>query len=272
MDLRGKRVLITGASRGIGESLAYACHDAGASVALVARSGGRLSELAEQLAGTAHVADLSDPARVQTLLAEVEDQGGPVDVLVNNAAQIVVAGFTDTPTSELRKVVEVNFLAAAELCAQAIPRMLRRNGGHIVNVSSMAGCMNLPGLVAYSASKAALSHFTSGLRADLRGLPISTTLVELGPVETGMLDETNSYLPTAESFRRWYRTGLIVDTPRGQVANQIVTAVQKGRKHVRLPKRACSFPIITEIPRRVTEFVLTGVPHQAARVEAASHG
>jgi short-subunit dehydrogenase len=75
--------------------------------------------------------------------------------------------------------------------------MLGRGGGHVVNVSSTAGCSALPGLVSYSASKAALSHFTAGLRADLRGLPIGTTLVELGPIPTEMLGHTDDYEPTA---------------------------------------------------------------------------
>ncbi len=114
--------------------------------------------------------------------------------------------------------------------------MLRRGGGHIVNISSLAGCGVMPGLVAYCASKAALSHFTAGLRADLRGLPIGTTLVELGPIPTDMLAGTEDYEPTAEAFRRFYRTRLTVDVPREKVADEVVQAVQKGRRHVRLPK------------------------------------
>jgi short-subunit dehydrogenase len=93
-------------------------------------------------------------------------------------------------------------------------------------------------MVTYSASKAALSHFTSGLRAELRGLPIGTTLVELGPIPTDMLAQTDDYEPTAAAFRRFYRMRLVVDVPRQKVANEVVEVVRKGRKHVRLPKRA----------------------------------
>jgi short-subunit dehydrogenase len=145
--------------------------------------------------------------------------------------------------------------------------MLERGGGHIVNVSSMAGSSTFPGLVVYSASKAAkaaLSHFTAGLRADLRGLPISTTLVELGPIPTDMLAEAESYEPTAKAFQRAYRTRLIVDVPREKVAEEIVAAVQKRRRHVRIPNRAILFPLLSEAPRRATELLLTGLPHQAS--------
>jgi uncharacterized protein len=262
MELRGKRVLITGASRGIGESLSHAFAGAGAAVALVARTKDAIRELAAELWGTAHPADLSDPTQVADLIGHVEDEAGPIDVLVNNAGVGTPAVFADA--SDLRETTQVNYLAPAELCRQAIQRMLGRGGGggHIVNISSLAGCGVLPGMVTYSASKAALAHFTSGLRADLRGLAVGTTLVELGPIPTDMLAQTDDYEPTAAAFRRFYRMRLMVDVPREKVADEVVEAVQKGRKHVRLPKRAALFPMLCEAPRRVTELILSGVPHR----------
>ena len=263
MELRGKRVLITGASRGIGECPAREFAGAGATVALVARTETSIRALAAELGGTAHPADLSDATQVDSLIGDVEDAAGPVDVLVNNAGMGSPAAFTDAPGDDLRRVTEVNYLAAAELCRQAIPRMLRRGGGHIVNTSSIAGCSVVPGLVEYCASKAALSHFTAGLRADFRGLPIGTTLVELGPIPTDMLAETGDYQPMAKSFERFYRMRLLVEVPRERVASEVVAAVRKGRRHVRIPKRALLFPLLSEAPRRAAKLVLTGVPHQA---------
>jgi short-subunit dehydrogenase len=263
MELRGKRVLITGASRGIGESFAHAFAGAGATVALVARTKDAIQSLAGELGGTAHPADLSDSTQVGGLIGQIEDEVGPVDVLVNNAGIGIAAAFVDAGADDLREVTQVNYLAPAELCRQVIPRMLTRGGGHIVNVSSLAGCAVFPGLVGYSASKAALSHFTAGLRADFRGLPIGTTLVELGTIPTDMLAAADDYEPTAKSFRRFYQTHLMVDTPREKVAADVVRAVQKSRRHVRVPKRATLFPMLVEFPRRTAEVVLTGVPHRA---------
>jgi short-subunit dehydrogenase len=262
MQLGSKRVLITGASRGIGEALADKFADAGATVALVARSKDALESLAERLGGTAHAADLSDPAQVADLIGRAEEEAGPVDVLVNNAGIGVACGFTDAADDVLRMTTEVNYLAPAELCRQVIPRMLRRGGGHIVNVSSLAGIGVYPGLVTYSASKAALSHFTAGLRADYRGLPIGTTLVELGPVPTEMLAEADDYPPTAKSFERFYRTRASAAVPREKVAADIVEAVRKGKRHVRHPKRISASAMLVEAPRRFTELLLTGVPHR----------
>jgi short-subunit dehydrogenase len=262
MELHGKRVLITGASRGIGESLARAFTTAGARVALVARSRDSLEPLASALGGTVHPTDLSDPTQVAVLIQRVEDEAGPVDVLINNAGIESTTSFADAPDDELGRVTQVNYLAPAELCRQAIPRMLRRGGGHIVNVSSLAGLMAFPGLTTYAASKAALSHFTAGLRADLRGLPIRTTLVELGTVPTDLLAKADNYEPTAKSFQRAYRLGT-VDTPREKVADEVVKAVLKNRRHVRLPKRSAPMALLVEAPRRAAEIMLTGVPHQA---------
>ncbi len=265
MELRGKRVLITGASRGIGESLAHTFAGAGATVALVARTKDAIGSLAEQLRGTAHPADLSDPTQVATLVSHVEDEAGPIDILVNNAGVGGMnAAFPDTSEENLGYVTQVNYLSPAELCRQVIPRMLGRGGGHIVNISSMASSVVVPGTVTYSASKAALSHFTAGLRVDLRGLPIGTTLVELGPIPTDMLAEIEEYEPSAKAFRRFYQMHLIVDVPRETVADEVVRAVRQGRRHVRIPKRAALFPMLSEAPRRTVELLLNGVP---ARVQ-----
>lgn len=216
-----------------------------------------------RVGGTIHPADLAEVDQVAGLIARVEAEAGPIDVLVNNAGIESTAGFSDAPVDELRRVTEVNYLAPAELCRQVIPRMLERGGGHIVNVSSLADLMVFPGLVTYSASKAALSHFTAGLRADLRGLPIRTTLVQLGPVPTELLAKVDNYPPTAEAFRRAYRLGFACDTPRETVARAVVRAVRKGRRHVRLPKRAVPFAMLVEAPRRLNEMMLVGVAHQA---------
>jgi short-subunit dehydrogenase len=265
VDLQGRRVLVTGASRGIGASLARGFAGAGASVALAARGESALRSLAEEVGGTVHPVDLADPAQVATFLHRVEDEAGPVDVLVNNAGIEITKGIADTSEEELRRLTQVNYLAPAELCRQAIPRMLRRGQGHVVNVSSLSGVAVFPGLVSYAASKAALSHFTAGLRADLKGLPVRTTLVELGPVRTDMLATIDDYEPTGRSFRRMYRLRLLVDAPLDAIAADVVTAVQRGRRHVRLPKRALPFPLLTEAPRRTVELLLTGVPHRPRR-------
>lgn len=263
MELRGKRVLITGASRGIGEALAHRFAAAGATVALVARSADAIEELAADLGGSAHPADLADPAQVATLINHIEDEAGPVDVLVNNAGIDITKSIAAYTHEEVGRIVQVNLTTPMDLCRQAIPRMLHRGRGHIVNISSLSASGLYPGLTAYSATKAGLSHFTAGLRADLKGLPIGTTVVEMAGVPTDMLANVDTYKPTADSFKRGYRLHLVTDTPVETIADDTVEAVRKGRRHVRHPKRAILFPLLSEAPRRMTELILIGVKPRA---------
>ena len=262
MELAGRRVVVTGASRGIGAALAEAFAAAGARVALVARNEAAIKDLADRFGGTAHPTDLSRPEQVEGLIRRIENDGGPVDVLVNNAGISTPGWFPGDSASVVEDTFRVNLLSPVELCRQVIPRMLERGSGHIVNVSSMADSGVFPGIVPYAATKAGLTQFTAGLRADLRGLPVKTTVVELGPVPTDMLDEIESYRPTDDSFRRFYRLQLLVDVPRETVARDVVEAVRKGKRHVRHPTRAAGLPLLSEAPRRFVEFALTGVRHR----------
>jgi short-subunit dehydrogenase len=262
MELRDKRVLITGASRGIGEALAHRFAAAGANVALVARSADAIEKLAADLGGSAHPADLADPEQVATLINHVEDEAGPVDVLVNNAGVDVTKSIVDLTHEEVSRIVQVNLTTPIDLCRQAIPRMLRRGSGHIVNISSLSASGLYPGLAAYSATKAGLSHFTAGLRADLKRLPIGTTVVEMAGVPTDMLANVDTYKPTADAFKRGYRLHLITDTPVDTIANDTVEAVLKNKRHVRHPRRALLFPLLSEAPRRMSEWLIIGVKAQ----------
>src|SRR6476620_1406226 len=118
MELRGKRVLITGASRGIGDALARRFAAVGAHVALVARSADAIEKLAADLGGTAHPADLADTAQVATLINRVEDEAGPIDVLVNNAGIDRADAFWEHSHDDVSRIVQINLTAPMELCRQ----------------------------------------------------------------------------------------------------------------------------------------------------------
>jgi short-subunit dehydrogenase len=158
-----------------------------------------------------------------------------VDVLVNNAGVEVSGALDGLTAQDVDRMLRVNLHAPIELARQALPGLIARGAGHVTNVSSLAGVVAFPGMSAYGASKAGLAHFTAILREDLARTGVGTTLVELGPVTTDMLDGAMSYEPTKASFQRAYDWRLIVDVPRGTVATAVVRGVERGTTNVRLP-------------------------------------
>jgi short-subunit dehydrogenase len=258
VKLAGARVVITGASRGIGASLAEECTSRGARVALVARSAEPLAKLAADLGGDAYPADLSDSAVIEPLVARIEADG-PVDVLVNNAGVDLTGDFTKLPADQIEQLIAINLIAPMLLSRAIIPPMRARGRGHICNIGSMSATNALPGLVPYSTSKAGLSHFTAGLRAELKGSGITTTIAELSTIEGAMVDSLRSHEPTRRAVRRLEQLHLVADMKMDTVVVALADAIEKERKHVRMPARAAVFPIIVEAPRRITEWLLAGV-------------
>lgn len=261
MRLEGRRVLVTGASRGIGAALARGLHAAGAAVALVARGSDALDDVAAAVRGTAYPCDLGDRQQVVGLVDRVVADG-PVDVLVNNAGVSHVGWVGDRTHAELDRVLAVNLVAPVHLTRAVLPHMLDRGGGHVVNVSSMAAVIAPPGLAAYGASKAGLSHFSAGLRADLRDDPITVTLVHLGSVATDLDAQSRSYGPLRVLADR--SRGRDV-TPMPVVVDRIVEAIQHGRPEVRVPASMAPLAGLANLPRRVGAMLFRGAPARQAR-------
>jgi uncharacterized protein len=265
MQLDGTRVLITGASRGIGEAIARRCGQAGASVALAARDTEKLDALALELGERAVVCpiDLSDPAQVDGWIATVEDRiGGPIDILINNAGLDMVGLLTDRTADDVRRIHQVNLLSPIELIRQVLPAMVVRRSGHIVNVSSTAACGGFSGLAMYGSTKAGLTNFTRILRAELRGTNVHTTVVSLGPVPTDMLDAVNEFDPARRAFRRFRRLQLMPNVGRDAVADAVIDAIRAERAHVRLPKRAAIYPAMAELPQHLINALSWRIPNR----------
>src|SRR3954466_7060690 len=247
MQLQGRRVLVTGGSRGIGAELARGLRDRGARPALVARPSPELSAVAAEVGGDAYPCDLSDLGGIEALVERVEADG-PVDVLVNNAGVSHVGWFLDRTPAEIDQVLTVNLLAPVHLCRLLLPRMLERGRGHVVNISSMAGVIAPPGLASYSASKAGLSHFTAGLRADLRDTPLRFTTVHLGSVSTDMDEEARSYGPMRELAAK---SGGRDITAMPVFVAAVLDAIEKDRAEVRVPAVLAPLAMAAELPRKV---------------------
>lgn len=238
MRINQTHVLVTGASRGIGQSLALELASRGARLTLVARGREALEKVAADTDAVPLPADLGDPSHLAGLVARAErEAGAPVDVVVSNAGVGSGGRFEEMSPEELRSLWDVNVAAGAELARQALPGMLSRRRGRLVFVSSLSASVALPGLAAYSASKAAVSQLADGLRAELAGTGVGTTLVELGPVVTDMYDAAHAHAPTAAAFDRARRLGLLKDLDPAGVASSVVNAIERDRDSVVLPRR-----------------------------------
>lgn len=258
MRLQGRRLLLTGASRGIGAALADGFAARGAELALVARPSAQLDAVATRTGGTAYGCDLSDLAALPDLLERV----GPVDVLVNNAGVSGVGWFVDRTLEEIDQVVTLNLLAPMHLCRLVLPGMIERGRGQVVNLSSMAAVFAPPGLVSYSASKAGLSHFTAGLRADLRDDPITFTTVTLASVSTDMDDEARSYGPLRLLAENSKGRDL---TPMQVLVDAVVAAVEQDKPEVRVPRAMAPLAAMTNAPRKVGRLVFKRAPAKELR-------
>jgi short-subunit dehydrogenase len=147
--------------------------------------------------------------------------------------------------------------------------MIARGRGHLVMMSSLAGAGTFPGIAVYAGTKAYVTHMSEGIRLELKGLPVGLTVVEPGLVRpTDMADSVTSYGPTAASFARFNRLGLLADVDCDTLAGHVVTAVEQGKRNVRYPKRARLFPQLTNAPRRLAALFLVGVPRREDRTGA----
>jgi uncharacterized protein len=182
--------LVTGASSGIGAALASELASRGHAVTLVARREERCHSLATELAAKHSVdaeviaCDLADPSERERLVAELDQRGRSIEVLVNNAGFGSRGDFATSDTERMLGMVRVNIEAVVDLTGRLLPGMLARGRGAVINVASMAAFQPLPGSAVYAASKAFVLSFSESLRTEVRNRGISVTALCPGPVRT----------------------------------------------------------------------------------------
>jgi NAD(P)-dependent dehydrogenase (short-subunit alcohol dehydrogenase family) len=198
MKLRGRRVLITGASQGFGLAVAEKCLAEGADLAVCARSAQQLESAAAALRRRAApgqrvvtmTGDVSNPADVAAVVAGATHELGPLDGLVNNAGVYGPKGLIEeVDWTEWTRAIEINLNGTVLACRAVLPEFRRRGGGKIVNLSGGGATAPLPRLSAYAASKAAVVRFTETLAEELRGTGIDVNSVAPGALNTRLLDE-----------------------------------------------------------------------------------
>lgn len=231
MSLKGKIVVITGASSGIGAASALEFAKKGASVALVARTRKKLETLQSSF-DKLHIktlvceCDVSQKTQVQKMSDEVLEKFGTIDVLVNNAGFAIYGQVTDLTIEQIESQMATNYFGMVYCTKQFLPKMLEKNSGHIVNVASVAASFGLPGIASYCASKFAMLGFSEGLQHELHGTKVGVTVVSPIMVRTNFFDHSSF-----DTMPKYSPTSLSAQT----VAKAVVSAATSTRLEIIVP-------------------------------------
>lgn len=232
--LAEKHIMITGASGGVGEQIAYEAASRGAVPILAARNENKLKEVAERIqqkyAVTCHIyrLDIGDIRAVERVCQQIFQDVGYIDVLVNNAGFGIFEDVVEAKMENVESMFQVNVIGLIACTKMVLPHMLERNTGHIVNIASQAGKLATPKSSGYSATKHAVLGFTNSLRMELSKTNIFVTAVNPGPIKTNFFDiadTSGSYAKNVEKF--------MLD-PK-DVAKKVVNSLFTKKRELNLP-------------------------------------
>ncbi|MGP0051297.1 MAG: SDR family NAD(P)-dependent oxidoreductase [Solirubrobacteraceae bacterium] len=266
--VRGRTVLITGASQGIGRSTAIAVGTAGGKVLLIARTRDKLQAVADEiheLGGIAavHPCDLTVTDDIDRMAKEVLAEHGHVDVLVNNAGKSIRRSINRSYDRfhDYQRTMALNYFAPVKLILDILPVMRARGSGHIINISSIGLQINTPRFAAYLASKAALDAFSRSIAPEIIGDGVHVTTIYMPLVRTAMIAPTKVYehLPTLKPEQA---AAMITDairkrpkrmgTAMGNIG-QLTYAIAPGAQDLVVNRGYQLFPEGGEPPNRLTE-------------------
>lgn len=229
--LANSRILLTGASRGVGRELARELAKRHAHLLIVARSGETLRPLTAELvalgasSAVAHAGDVTDAEFRGKIVDQIRNSWGALDVLVNNAGVSAHGHFDDHDSAVLRQIMEVNFYAPAELTRLVLPLLAAGDDSLIVNIGSILGHRGMPYNSEYSASKFALRGWSEALRTELHGRGIDVLLVSPGTIDTEFFDHL---LAKTDSVPWGKQKGISPEA----AARQIVRAMELRRSEI----------------------------------------
>ena len=196
---KGKLIIVTGGSSGIGQALARQLAEAGAHIWIWARREALLKETLSTLGGEGHhaylVVDISKREQVEAALKRVIQEAGVPDMIINNAGATYPNYIEGIPIETFENLMQVNYFGTVYLTQAALPAMLERGSGHIVNVSSTAGFIGAFGFGAYGPTKFAVRGYSDVLRSEMKYRGIRVSIVFPPDTDTPMMADENKYKP-----------------------------------------------------------------------------
>jgi short-subunit dehydrogenase len=256
MNLKNRKILITGASSGIGAATAVAAAREGAQMLLLARNQTRLDQVAASIrqgGGRAQVypVDLTDAQAVQQVAARIKQEVGVPDILLNNAGAGQWLSVEETSPEAAVSMMAAPYFAAFFTTRAFLPEMIERNSGTIVNTTSIASRMVWPGAAAYTAGRWAMRGFTEALRADLHATRIRTLLVTFAKVASPYWENnpgSESRVPKAQAM-------IPTLTPE-QAARAILTGIQRDQREVVAPFMLRVLVVLNDFFPYITRWLL----------------
>lgn len=232
MDFKDQVIVITGASNGIGKQLALDLAARGAVIVGCGRSIARLKETLKEVRRLSPSSimigcDVSDAEQVQGMIAKIIADYGKIDILVNNAGIGMRKPFVDTALETIEEIIRVNYLGAVYCAHAALPSMIARGSGHIVNISSVAGLIGTLNMGGYCASKFAMNGWSESLFHEIQPLGVHVSIVCPGPVATGFARDFQDSEPKSPP-------NLFVST--GAVSHAVIRVIENKRFEVVLPR------------------------------------
>jgi short-subunit dehydrogenase len=226
-NIRGKTIAITGAARGIGYATAKALLARGARVVIGDRDVAVLESAVTGLSSSGQVSghplDVTDKESFATFLDKARTDGsGHLDVLINNAGVMPVGAFLEQSEQAIRSAIEVNFYGVLTGCRLALPDMVKRRSGHIVNVASMAGMVAVPGQLVYAGTKFAVVGLSTAMADEFAPQGVEVTVIMPTFTNTELIAGTNA-------------TGASKPVQPEDIAAAIVKALDKPKTHVSVP-------------------------------------
>jgi NAD(P)-dependent dehydrogenase (short-subunit alcohol dehydrogenase family) len=274
--LRGKVVVITGGSRGLGLVLARHVCAKGGNVALIARNAEELAhakaDIASRCADVLTVrCDLLDIEQIRAAVRQIIDRFGRVDILINNAGVIEVGPLEHMMPEDFERAMRLHFWAPFALISQIVPEMRIWGGGRIVNISSIGGKVAVPHLAPYSASKFALTGFSDALRAELARDNIHVTTVAPGMMRTGSHINAKFKGKHDNEFA-WFAAAAgapLLSMNADRAARKILAACRRGQPSLTLTFAArlqivanALFPNLTGYAMKIVNRFLPGTDHE----------